>query len=91
MSNLRIKLWKELNEAIDALGKPECHDNPDIFDPELYVDYGTRRYTEIAAKEICGRCPAIRACAAYALAAGEPSNIWGGLTPAEREALVRKA
>lgn len=91
MSNLRIKLWKELNEAIDEIGSPECRQNPDMFDPELYPDYGTRRFTEIAAKEVCNRCPAQRACAAYALAAGEVSNIWGGLTPSEREELMRKA
>lgn len=91
MPSLRAKLWKELNEAIDDIGVPECRENPDIFDLELYPDWATKRFAEITAKSICERCPAIKACAAYALAAGEVSNIWGGLTPTEREELMRKA
>jgi hypothetical protein len=36
----------------------------------------------------CAHCPALEQCRAQALAVREPYGVWGGLTPAEREALV---
>lgn len=87
MSNLRVKLWRELNEAIDAIGEPECRLNPDLFDLDLYPDPQTKKIAETTAKQACARCPAKAVCAAYAIAAGEEAMIWGGLTPNERERL----
>jgi len=84
MSSLRIKLWNELQDKLDDIGTPECHDNPDFFDLELWPDHIEKRMVEKIAKETCARCPALLLCAAYAIAAGEVSNIWGGLTPLER-------
>lgn len=40
------------------------------------------------AKEVCRLCPVIGACRDEALAFGEPHGIWGGLTVAERHALM---
>jgi WhiB family redox-sensing transcriptional regulator len=87
MSNLRVKLWAELNRAIDEMEEPECRRNPNLFDLDLYTDQGTKRLVETQAKSYCGRCPAKNACALYAVAANEEAMIWGGLTPAEREVL----
>ena len=39
---------------------------------------------EARAKAICARCPVIRECAAYAIAAGERFGVWGGLSERER-------
>jgi WhiB family redox-sensing transcriptional regulator len=42
------------------------------------------------AKRICAYCPVRQACLDYALNAGEPHGIWGGLTPGERTELLRE-
>lgn len=84
MSSLRLKLWNDLQQQLDDMGSPECAQNPDFFDLELWTDHVEKRVVEKIAKDTCARCPALLTCAAYAIAAGEVSNIWGGLTPLER-------
>jgi WhiB family transcriptional regulator, redox-sensing transcriptional regulator len=39
-----------------------------------------------AAKRICAACPVQARCRRYALEAGEPYGMWGGLTEEERRA-----
>ena len=43
---------------------------------------------ETRAKAICGGCPVIRQCAAYAIRYGERYGVWGGLSEQERAAAV---
>ena len=43
---------------------------------------------ETRAKAICGGCPVIRQCAAYAIQYGERYGVWGGLSERERTALA---
>jgi WhiB family redox-sensing transcriptional regulator len=43
-----------------------------------------RQVREARAKAICARCPVIRECAAYAIAAGERHGVWGGLSERDR-------
>ncbi len=43
-----------------------------------------RNRRTIKAKAICNGCPALNDCRNYALASGETSGIWGGLTEDER-------
>lgn len=90
MPNLRVKLWRELNDALDAMGEPECRKNPDLFDLDLYTDPQTKKMAEQVAKEMCFRCPARLECAGYALASGEEAMVWGALTPAEREGMKNR-
>ena len=40
-------------------------------------------------KEICSHCPVLDMCLEYALANNEKHNVWGGLTPKERQALLK--
>jgi WhiB family redox-sensing transcriptional regulator len=42
------------------------------------------------AKAVCRTCPVIASCRRYALEVQEPYGVWGGLTAAERAALVRR-
>ncbi|SNT52759.1 WhiB family transcriptional regulator [Rhodococcoides kyotonense] len=42
---------------------------------------------ELRAKAVCVTCPVIDRCRDYAVAAGEPHGIWGGLSPSERNRL----
>ncbi|HZG95329.1 MAG TPA: WhiB family transcriptional regulator [Mycobacteriales bacterium] len=44
---------------------------------------------ERAAKEICRQCPVIDHCREFAIATREPYGVWGGMTPEEREELIR--
>ena len=43
-----------------------------------------REVREARAKAICARCPVIRECAGYAIAASERYGVWGGLSERER-------
>jgi WhiB family redox-sensing transcriptional regulator len=45
---------------------------------------------EARAKAICARCPVRDPCRRHALAAEEPYGVWGGLTEAERDEIVRR-
>jgi WhiB family redox-sensing transcriptional regulator len=47
-----------------------------------------RQAREEVAKSYCAGCPVLAQCRAHALAVREPYGVWGGLTPAERDALV---
>ena len=40
------------------------------------------------AREVCHACPVIAECREYALTTREPYGMWGGLTPAERRAIM---
>ncbi|OJY39278.1 WhiB family transcriptional regulator [Pseudonocardia sp. 73-21] len=48
----------------------------------------SRRARVRRAKEICETCPVIEECRRYSLATREPYGVWGGLSEAERSALV---
>lgn len=41
------------------------------------------------AKQICAGCPVLAQCRAHALAVQEPYGVWGGLSEAERDLIVR--
>jgi WhiB family redox-sensing transcriptional regulator len=62
-------------------------------DPELFFfpdsERGAKRRARAeVAKSYCARCPVLEQCRSHALAVREPYGVWGGLTPAERDALV---
>lgn len=83
------RLYLELQRAIEESPIiPPCQ----VTDPEIW--YSTEengkqnRYRK--ATEMCGQCPAIQACANYAIAADEQFGVWGGLTPQQRSALRNK-
>lgn len=41
------------------------------------------------ARALCAECPVRPACLSYAIEVREPRGIWGGLTPSERQDLVK--
>lgn len=57
-------------------------------DPELWFPEPDEPADE--AKEICRRCLEREACLSWAIAANERYGVWGGLTPRERDRLVRR-
>src|SRR5919112_6396776 len=60
-----------------------CASEPGDWFPDL-----SRPVDLTSEREVCGRCPVRQACLAYALDAGEPYGIWGGLTTNERLTLI---
>ncbi|SEP53940.1 Transcription factor WhiB [Amycolatopsis saalfeldensis] len=62
-------------------------DSTMFFHPE-YERGAEKTSRDSRAKAICRRCPVIEACRGHALAVHEPYGIWGGLTAAERTALL---
>ena len=48
-----------------------------------------RAYRESRAKEICQGCPVLEQCRRHALTVHEPYGVWGGLSEAERDEIVR--
>lgn len=48
-----------------------------------------RAQRELRAKQMCRQCPVITHCRNHALKVGEPYGIWGGLSEAEREILLK--
>lgn len=58
-----------------------------FFHPE--GERGPRREArEAAAKAICRQCPVMRECARHALSTREPYGVWGGMSEAQREAVI---
>ena len=48
-----------------------------------------RANREARAKQVCRTCPVIEQCRRHALAAHEPYGVWGGLSEAERDEIIR--
>jgi WhiB family redox-sensing transcriptional regulator len=67
---------------------PPCTQvNPDLFFPD------TETYYEEAAKEakaVCQKCPIIAQCLAYGLQINDQYGVYGGMSPAELRAWVRR-
>lgn len=82
-----LRLYEELKEAINnAPSIPACQvTDPEVWFADIDVGYNHSRI----ARNFCKRCPVIRECAAYAIAAEEPHGIWGGLTPKQRQTIRR--
>jgi WhiB family redox-sensing transcriptional regulator len=61
-------------------------------DPELFFPVGTTGTSNLqteTAKAICGLCDVRPECLEWALATGQDSGVWGGLSEDERRALRR--
>ena len=59
-----------------------------FFPPSSPESRTARENREARAKAICRACIVREECLAYALEIAEPHGIWGGLSEAERRALV---
>lgn len=68
-------------------GSCRDEDSTVFFHPE-----GERGHARVArerrAKAVCAECPVVQQCREHALAVAEPYGIWGGLSEAEREAIL---
>lgn len=76
------RLYLTLAKAIEESPIiPPCQNT----DPEIWFgDKDEGYHFTNTARKLCGICPAMQACAEYAINAPELFGIWGGLTPKER-------
>lgn len=66
-----------------------CRDaDPGIFFHPEGERGQARRSRDSKAIEICQSCPVLLQCREHALSAQEPYGVWGGLTEADREAIL---
>ncbi|MGI5127442.1 WhiB family transcriptional regulator [Pseudonocardia sp. CA-107938] len=63
-------------------------DSAFFFHPEGERGAAKARREE-QAKQVCRSCTVLDECRRHALAAEEPYGVWGGLSVAEREVLIR--
>lgn len=72
-------------EAWDWQLYGSCRRRPDDLFFAPADEFGAaRNQRRSRAKLLCDECPVRPQCLDYALTAGEPYGIWGGLTPTER-------
>jgi WhiB family redox-sensing transcriptional regulator len=48
-----------------------------------------RANREARAKQVCSGCPVLEQCRRHALEVHEPYGVWGGLSEADREEIIR--
>jgi WhiB family redox-sensing transcriptional regulator len=61
------------------------------LNPELFFPVDEDGDQAASAKAVCAGCQVRQQCLDYALAAGVPVGVWGGLSTTERDALIRPA
>jgi WhiB family redox-sensing transcriptional regulator len=73
---------------VDWVRRARCKDE----DPELFFPVGSTGGSNLQtamAKSICKLCEVRSECLEWALATGQDSGVWGGLSEEERRALKR--
>ncbi len=85
------RLPEPVTETWDWQMRAACRgmDSSFFFHPER--ERGpAKAHREEQAKLVCRSCPVIESCRRHALAVQEPYGVWGGLSEAEREEIVRR-
>lgn len=83
-----LKLQKAIEQA--PIVVPCQNTDPDLWFGLTDGDGLETQANYKIAKQLCAMCPVNKICLEYALVAGEPEGVWGGLTPHERK-LMRRA
>ncbi|MDQ1712151.1 MAG: WhiB family transcriptional regulator, redox-sensing transcriptional regulator [Frankiaceae bacterium] len=81
-------MYEDTTWRIDALCRGE--DAVHFFAPAHLERKDEKDRREGRARALCARCPVLDHCLEYALDAGEPHGIWGGLNELQRRRLRRK-
>lgn len=69
--------WRNLAACLD--------EDPERFFP---IGHSTDALQQIEeAKAVCGHCDVVQACQDWAVASGQDTGVWGGLSEDERRAL----
>jgi WhiB family redox-sensing transcriptional regulator len=81
-------MYEDTTWRIDALCRGD--DAECFFAPSHLERKEEKDLRESHARAICARCPVHDLCLEYALDAGEPHGIWGGLNELQRRRLSRR-
>lgn len=81
------KAYEDLMSQVNEYGDDiRCTAVPDAFFPDPLPGEVKSEYFDLrGAQKMCSECPAIKACALYAILANETEGIWGGTTPPDRK------
>lgn len=75
--------------AADWRDQAACRaEDPALFFPR--GEGGTSLLTIEQAKAVCRRCPSVELCLQWALETREEYGVWGGLSEADRRAILRR-
>ena len=77
--------------GVDWRHRAICKDEDQ--DPELFFPVGNSgpALLQIAeAKTVCRRCPVVSDCLTWAMATGQDTGVWGGMSEDERRSLKRR-
>lgn len=82
------RAYSELEQVLEDTGAPPCSNYPDAYFSAEETKAYPIKIDDL--KALCMGCPAVVACAKYAIVADEEWGIWGGLTPNDRRAIKRR-
>lgn len=77
-----------LDDLPDRWPQTPCSDEPHLFVSTNSPTPSTGATEK--ARRLCGGCPVRQGCLDHAINSGVRDGIWGGLTPDERDQLVRR-
>lgn len=86
LSDQAVRLYKDLQAALDEVPEVPCQSAPDLYFSE---DDSTGSSQLRIARNACYSCPVLSQCLAYAIEANEPFGVWGGTYASERKKLNR--
>lgn len=66
-----------------------CNEPTDLFFPVGSTGPALLQIRE--AKAVCRRCPVVRECGEWALETRQGHGVWGGMSEADRERILRRA
>jgi WhiB family redox-sensing transcriptional regulator len=81
---------RSVDEAWPRRAACRGRDAASFYPPAASETRTERDARELRAKTICAGCPVQVPCLEFALDSREPHGIWGGLTEAERQALLER-
>ncbi|HEU0132779.1 MAG TPA: WhiB family transcriptional regulator [Mycobacteriales bacterium] len=81
-------MYQDTTWRVDALCRGD--DAVHFFAPNHMERKEEKDAREARARALCARCPVQDLCLDYALGAGEPHGIWGGLNELQRRRLLRR-
>lgn len=82
--------WADVGLTPESLAWQQDAACRDADQSLFFAEVGSNGITIAAAKRVCLGCPVRSHCLTEAIERDDPHGIWGGLTPAERQALYRR-
>jgi WhiB family transcriptional regulator, redox-sensing transcriptional regulator len=85
---LQLQAIVDVADGWDGAARCRGADAALFFGPNRFEPKADRLAREARAKALCAECPVLRTCREHALANDELFGVWGGLSEADRRALL---